>query len=259
MRKNIYTLISLIAVLAIAACSKSGNQEKIIAVEKEFSFQPWELLSESGSTLSLISNTIEPQKCGGTKVKIEVKIDPRGVIVNVNGLTYPSLCDNISLKATDTSRIEGLKKGSYSFKINLKNAIVNDGSLTIEDNKYTLSMNKLDGIEVPISEIMRVPKGLIWGYVSYELPQEANYTKFIDKLKKIASPQNDIPKGDYGYFTMGDQSKFNVKVKIDQPKNKTEHLVYYLNSNSSNLKDLVEEFRNAAFEVKFYTSDGKAF
>ena len=120
---------------------------------------------------------------------------------------------------------------------------------------YTDLSSYSNEISFAINEV----KNIGWLSKNHEFTTGETEQDFIDKLKKIASPQNDIPKGDYGYFTMGDQSKFNVKVKIDQPKNKTEHLVYYLNSNSSNLKDLVEEFRNAAFEVKFYTSDGKIF
>jgi hypothetical protein len=259
MRKKIYTAISILIVLTIASCSKSNNQEKIIAVEKEFSFQPWETLSETGGTFSLITSTINKQNCGGTKVNIVSQQNGSAININVNGLINPPVCDGKSQLATDTTLISGLTKGKYAFKINLKDAIINDGSLTVEDNKFILSMRKLDGIEVPVSEVLRIPKGLIWGYVNYDQIQEPQYVKFESKLKKFATLQTDIPKGDYGYFTIGEQAKFNVKVTIDKPKATTKHLLYYLNSNNSELKNLVDEFRDPAFEIKFFTSDGKIF
>jgi hypothetical protein len=259
MRKKIYTAISFLIVLTFVSCSKSNNQEKIIAVEKEFSFQPWETLSETGGTFSLITNTINKQKCSGTKVNIVSELIGSSINIHVNGLINPIVCEEKAQLATDTTLISGLTKGKYAFKINLKDAIINEGTLTVDDNKFSLSMRKLDGIEVPMTEVFRIPKGLIWGYVNYEQNQESQYFKFESKLKKFATLQTDIPKGDYGYFIINDQSKFNVKVNIDQPKATTKHLLYYLNSNTTELKNLVEEYRDPAFDIKFFTSDGKVF
>jgi hypothetical protein len=258
MRKNVYT-ISLIIFTAFIGCSKSDNQEKIIEIEKEFSFQPWQTLTESGGEFSLVAQTIKKQECGGAKVNISTDFNSKSITIKVNGLSYPPNCGSQAEIATDTVKFNSLSKGTYNFKITLKDAVVNEGSLIVEDNKYSLNMNRLYGIELPQTEIMRIPKGLIWGYVTYEQSQEAQYVKFESKLKKFATLQSDIPKGDYGYFTINDQAKFNVKVTIDQPKATTKHLLYYLNSNNTELKNLVDEFRDSAFEIKFFTSDGKVF
>lgn len=256
MRKNVYT-ISLITFLAFLGCSKPNNQDKIIEIEKEFSFQPWQTLNESGGGFSLIAQTLKKQDCGGAKVDITSLIDAQNISIKVKGLTLPSVC-GVAQIASDTIQLNGLTKGTYAFKIVLKDAVINEGTLKVEDNKYALSMNRFDGIEVPQSEIMRIQKGLIWGYVNYEQNQQSNYTKFEERLKKIATVQTDLPKGDYGYFVIGEQSNFNVKAIIN-PKGTTKHLLYYLNSNSNELKNLVDEYRNPAFEIKFFTSDGKVF
>jgi hypothetical protein len=257
MRRNVYT-ISLISFLAFLGCSKSNTQDKIIEIEKEFSFQPWQTLNESGGNFSLIAQTLKKQDCGGAKVDITTQIDALNISVNVKGLTYPAICGSQPELATDTIQLSGLTNRTYNFKIILKDAVVNQGSLKVDDSRYVLNMTRLDGIEVPQTEIMRIQKGLIWGYVNYEQNQQSNYVKFEDKLKKIATAQSDIPKGDYGYFVINDQSTFNVKATINS-KGATKHLLYYLNSNNTALKDLVDEFRGPAFEIKFFTSDGKVF
>jgi hypothetical protein len=257
MRKNVYT-ISLIIFLALMGCNKINNQDKIIEIEKEFSFQPWQTLSESGGGFSLIAQTLKKQNCGGTKVDITSLIEAQNISVKVKGLIFPAVCGSQPQFATDTTQLTPLQKGIYNFKIILKDAVVNEGSLKVEDNKYVLNMSKLDGIEVSQTEIMRIQKGLIWGYVNYEQNQDSKFIKFTERLKKFATLQNDIPKGDYGYFVIGDQSSFNVKATIN-PKGSTKHLLYYLNSTNAELKDLVDEFRDPAFEVKFFTSDGKVF
>jgi hypothetical protein len=256
MRKNVYT-ISLITFLALMGCSKSDNK-KIIEIEKEFTFQPWQTLSETGSEFSLVAQTLKKQDCGGAKVNIIQQNDGKNLSIKINGITNPSVCGTQPEIASDTIKFTGLAKGLYNFKIILKDAIVNEGSLTVEDNRYSFNMFNLYGIEVPQTDIMRVPKGLIWGYVNYEQNQESQYTKFETKLKKIATVQTDIAKGDYGFFVIGDQSNFNVKATINT-KGVTKHLLYFLNSNNLALKDLVDEFRASTFEVKFFTSDGKAF
>jgi hypothetical protein len=256
MRKNVYT-ISLITFLAFVGCIKSDNK-KIIEIEKEFTFQPWQTLSETGSEFSLIAQTLKKQDCGGAKVNIVQQNDGKNLSIKINGIINPPVCGSQPEIASDTIKFSSLAKGQYNFKIILKDAIINEGSLTVEDNRYSLDMFNLYGIEVPQTDIMRVPKGLIWGYVNYEQNQESQYTKFETKLKKIASLQTDIAKGDYGFFVIGDQSIFNVKANINT-KGVTKHLLYYLNSNNLALKDLVDEFRGSAFEIKFFTSDGKVF
>jgi hypothetical protein len=257
MRKNVYT-ISLITFLAFLGCSKSNNQDKIIEIEKEFSFQPWQTLNESGGDFSLIAQTLKKQDCGGAKVDISSLIDGQNISVKVKGLTLPAVCGAVPQIAADTIQLNGLSKGTYFFKIILKDAVVNEGTLKVEDGRYALNMKRFDGIEVPQSEIIRIPKGLIWGYVNYEQNQQSNYIKFEERLKKFATAQTDIPKGDYGYFVIGEQSNFNVKATINS-KGTTKHLLYYLNTNSSELKNLVDEYRGPAFEIKFFTSDGKVF
>jgi hypothetical protein len=257
MRKSVYT-ISLITFLAFIGCNKINNQDKIIEIEKEFSFQPWQTLNESGGGFSLIAQTLKKQNCGGAKVDVTSLVDAQNISIKVKGLVYPTVCGSQPEFAADTTQLSGLVKGTYNFKIILKDAVVNEGSLKVEDNKYVLNMVKFDGIEVPQTEIMRIQKGLIWGYVNYEQNQDSKFIKFTERLKKFATVQNDIPKGDYGYFVIGDQSSFNVKATIN-PKGSTKHLLYYLNSNNTELKDLVNEFRDPAFEIKFFTSDGKVF
>jgi uncharacterized lipoprotein NlpE involved in copper resistance len=257
MRKNVFT-ISLILFLALMGCNKINNQDKIIEIEKEFSFQPWQTLNEFGGGFSLITQTLKKQTCGGTKVDITALVDAQNISIKVKGLTYPAVCGNQPQFAMDTTQLSSLIKGTYNFKIILKDAVINEGSLRVDDNKYVLKMAKLDGIELPQTEIMRVPKGLIWGYLNYDMTQDSKSIKFTERIKKFATIQNDIPKGDYGYFVIGDQSSFNVKATINS-KGSTKHLLYYLNTSNTELKNLVDEFRDPAFEIKFFTADGKVF
>jgi hypothetical protein len=257
MRKNVYT-ISLITFLAILGCNKSNNQDKIIEIEKEFSFLPWQGLNESGGVVGLVVQTLKKQDCGGADVDVTTRLDGKNLSIKVNGLIYPPICGSQPQIASDTIQFNDIPKGTYNLKISLKDAIVNDGYLTVTDNKFSMSMNKLYGIEVSQNEIMRIQKGLIWGYVNYEQNQQSKYTKFEERLKKFATVQTDIPKGDYGYFVINDQASINVKATIET-KGSTKHLLYYLNTNNTDLKDLVDEFRDPAFEVKFFTSDGKVF
>lgn len=257
MRKNVY-IISLITFLAFLGCNKSNNQDKIIEIEKEFSFQPSQGLNESGSIVGLVAQTLKKQDCGGATIDITSRIDGNNISVKVNGLVYPSVCGTQPQFATNNIQFLNIPKGTYNLKISLKDAIVNDGYLTVTDNKFSVSMNKLYGIEVSQNEIMRIQKGLIWGYVNYEQNQQSKYIKFEERLKKFASIQTDIPKGDYGYFVINDQANINVKATIE-PKGSTKHLLYYLNSTNTELKNLVDEFRDPAFEIKFFTSDGKVF
>jgi hypothetical protein len=200
MKKKIYTLFALI-ILSSFGCNRNKESDKIIDVEKEFTFQMWEQLDENGGNFQLIATTLQNQKCGGTHIEFSQNTIANKLTVTLKSLLQPSVCNGKLEPAVDTISLGNLTKGSYKLNINLKDAVLNDGALVVDDKKYTVIMNKDDGIVMPQKEILRVPKGAIWGFVAYENGQEAKLAKFNDNLLRIATPLS-VAQGDYGYFTL---------------------------------------------------------
>jgi hypothetical protein len=258
MKKNFYTFLALFTLL-LFACNKNKGSDKIIDVEKEFTFQLWEQLDEFGGNFQLVASTIQTPKCGGTHITYTQNSIGSKITLTLKDLAPPLNCNGKLEQAVDTISLGNLPKGTYKLNINLKDAILNDGTLFVEDKKYTVSMAKSDGIEMPQREILRVPKGAIWGYFSYDNGQEAKVTKFTDKLTSMTSPLS-ISQGDYGYFNVK-SSSVEIKLPFDTKKANTKQLFTTLNSGISRqeLQNSIQDARNQGLDLKVFTFEGKTF
>ena len=260
MRKKSCVLSLLIIVsMTVISCKKDPDKSTFVDVEKEFNIQPWEKLTESGGTFQLQISTVKNQDCGGTGINTNFSSANNKFVTTILSLKKPANCTGSLSPAQDSVDLGQLPKGTYTININLRDVVSNAGTLTVEDQKFRLDMNKIDGINVPKTEIFRVPKGLIWGSVSFDNAQNAVLAKFLDKLSKIATAVSDIPKGDYGYFNVKDALNPDIKGQGTSSKPTTKSYIYYLTSTNSALESIVKEYRDQGLELKFYTSDGKIF
>ncbi len=258
-KKSCVLSLFVIASMMMVSCKKDPNKDSFVDVEKEFNIQPWEKLTESGGVFQLQISTVKNQDCGGTGINTNFSSANNKFVTTILSLRNPATCNGTLSPAQDSVDLGQLPKGTYSININLRDVVSNTGTLTIEDQKFRLDMNKKDGINVPKTEIFRVPRGLIWGSVSFDNTQNAILAKFLDKLSKIATSVSDIPKGDYGYFNVKDASNPEIKGQGTSSKPTTKSYIYSLTSNNAALESIVKEYRDQGLELKFYTSDGKIF
>ena len=254
MKKQIFIAFATVFLLTLG-CNKDNKADKIIDIEKEFTFQLWEQLDEKGGNLQLLSATIQSQKCSGTRIEYTQNIINNKITLTLKALIPPAVCDNKAVPATDTISFGNLAKGTYKLNINLKDVVLNEGTLVVEDKKYSVAMAKTDGIDLSNQEVLRVPRGAIWGYVSYETGQETKLLKFNDNLSRIATPLS-ISHGDYGYFIVK-PSAVEMKSAYDPKKSNVRQLLYNLNGNRSELQGLIQDYRSQGLDIKILTYDGK--
>ena len=254
MKKNIYAL-STIFTLLIFSCNKNKASDKIIDVEKEFTFHLWEQLDENGGNFQIIARTIQNQNCGGTHIGYTQNTIGSKITLTLNNLIAPNLCNGKLEPAVDTINLGNIAKGSYKLNINLKDAVLNEGILVVDEKKYALNMFKLDGIDLPEKEVLRVPKGAIWGFVSYDNGQEAKLNKFNDNLLRFTSPLS-IFQGDYGYFNVK-PSSVEIKSAFDSKKANVKQILLNLSGSRTDLQNLIQEYRSQGLDIKIFTFDGK--
>lgn len=262
MRRKITTKIiqsigTAALIFCLSACDKKANEEKIIDVEKEFNVQMWEKLDAYGGSLQFVVSTIKNQPCGNTGIEMNSNQINSKLTITIKSLVQPLRCDNISQPAVDTLTIGNISTGSYNFNINLKDVVLNSGTLTVKDNMYKLYFIKQDGISLITPEILRVPSGTIWGYVSFDTGQDAKLVKFFDNLNKIATPIT-IPSGNYGYFNII-SNKVEIKANFDTKKQNIRQIFHNLTKSSIELENLVNEYRSQGLDIKMLTYDGKVF
>ncbi len=256
--KNALLILSLtILSPLINGCKKSANDVKIIDIEKEFNIQLWEKLEETGSSLQLVVTTIQQQSCGGTRIDMSSNKIFNNLTVTIKTLIPPPVCTGSMQPARDTLTIGKLDKGEYGLNINLKDVVLNSGTLSVYDNQYNIAMKNEDGITVTLPELMRVPVGTIWGNVSFDSANESKYLKFIENMNKIAEPLN-VPNGNYGYFIVG-TSKIDIKSGFESKKINVRQIFHKLNKPMTELDNLVREYRSQGLDIKIMTYNGKVF
>lgn len=238
-------------------CGKSANEDKIIDIDKEFNIQLWEKLEETGGNLQLIVSTIQNQSCSVTRIDMSSNRIDSKLTVTIKSLIYPQICSGVSQPAFDTLTIGNMAKGEYSLNINLKDVVLNSGILTVDEKKFKVSMANQDGISVTTPELMRVPSGTIWGYVSFENGQDSKLLKFMDNLNKIAAPVT-VPNGNYGHFVVG-TSKIDIKSSFTTKKPNVRQIFHTLTKSTVDLENLITEYRNQGLDIRILTYSGKVF
>ena len=237
-QKNLFSFIFFIALLITGACKRdSSEQIKVIDIKKEFSIQPWEILKVSGSEFGfLIAST--DKKCDGTKMRIVPLVSQSSVSINLQAFINPDSCLNTTDVVRDTTKLGLLSNGNYALQINLKDVVLNKGTLAVSDTKLSLQMQTTDGITIPVTDISRVPQGTIWGTLKYNADQENLVNAFSDSLKTYAH-NFSLVNGNYGYFQFIDNT-FTLNpsttattftnqrtyfVRLDQPLSSLKNLI----------------------------------
>ena len=245
--------------LLTTSCRKNlGDKETIIAVDKEFEIVPWEKLDEQGGTLQLRIATIQNQECGGTHINYAVDALNNQLTVSLKSLVYPLTCNGFAEPARDTISLSNLKKGEIPFKLTLKDVVINDGILHVEDGRYSFVMKKENGISIPKKEILRVPQGAIWGFISNDNGQDERFTQMIDSLKTISTPLS-IPTGDYGYFNYTG-TDIGIAAKFITQRPNIRRFIFRQTGTKEQLNSILKYFRTVAgMDFMVLTSDGKTF
>lgn len=252
-------LIIAVSLFLTISCRKNlGDKETIIAVDKEFEIIPWETLNDLGGSLQLRIATIQNQECGGTRINYATSSINNQLSVSLKSLAYPLTCNGFAEPAHDTVDLSNIKKGDYPFQVNLKGVVINDGTLHVEDGRYFLEMKTENGISMPKKELLRVPQGAIWGFISNDNGQDARYAQMIDSLKTITTPLS-IPAGDYGYFSYTG-TDIGIAAKFTTQRPNIRRFIFKQTGTKEQLNGMLKYFRTVAgMDFLVFTSDGRSY
>ena len=157
----------------------------------------------------------------------------------------------------DAIDLSTLKKSDIPFRLTLKDVIINDGILHVEDGRYFFEMKKENGISMPKKELLRVPQGAIWGFIATDNGQDARYAQMIDSLKTITTPLS-MPTGDYGYFNYTG-TDIGIAAKFTTSKPTVRRFILRQTGTKDQLNSILKYFRTVAgVDFMILTYDGKS-
>ncbi len=252
-------IIAVASFLLTTSCRKNiGDKETIVVVDKEFEIIPFEKLDDYGGSLQLRLATIQNQECGGTRINYTTNAFNNQLTVSLKSLAYPLICNGFAEPARDTIDLSNQKKGDIPFSLNLKDVVINDGILHVEDGRYVFEMKKENGISMPKKELLRVPQGAIWGFISNDNGQDARYQQMIDSLKTMTAPLS-IPTGDYGYFNYTG-TDIGISAKFTTQRPTVRRFLLRQTGTKEQLNSIVKYFKTVAgMDFLLFTSDGKSY
>jgi len=264
--KKLVLLLCLGALMSLflAACSVDEDENpKVIAdIEDDYFIVLWEDLGLPARSLQFQVETVDEQACENTFIDYAYRRSTSALNLSLNGILepHPSECNESPTTIQETIDLGFLSEGVYDIQINVKNAVINNGLLTVRNDRYQLEMYTDDGFQLQQTELRRVPENTFWGYVAYrDTDASPLATDFLNKVEEAAAPLS-LKVGYYGHFDVQDDKSL---VLADVPSNKyIKTFAYAFDSNQDAVETLLDEYRtmyDEQLELKIYTDTGEVW
>lgn len=256
--------VYLLSLFLMTGCDFSSLDDPIVIteVDDEFTVDIWETLAptKEGRNLLVKIESIKTENCLNYRIDYQFNQDGNRLKVALNNIVKPLDC--VTGEATVKADINTgyLLNGIYSFNIDLKNTILNNGQLTILGDSYTLDMYSENGFSLKRKELLRVPTSAIWGYVTFQkASDEALANQFIEALQSKSHNPSSYRPGYYGYF---DIAAIDRKVTVhEQPATANmKTFLYDYTDDAGKLKELVNRYRQDygnQLTIKLYNAQGE--
>lgn len=258
-------LLSCFLLIFFSACPKD-NPTVIVDVEDDFYIQMFEDISGGGRQFYINITTIKEQTCLNYEIDYDLNFNEQlnNIELIINDLVEPTDCETGTGTATVSIPFGTLSEKLYTLDINLKNAVINKGTLGVYSDRYELDTDSDDGIEVVQDILYRIPANTIWGYVAYQSEEEEYANNFISNLNDHTSTfdiANNLlyKEGDYGYFRLDNQKFLSFPEQINAANYQT-FIYQYDGEDLTDIEAIKNEAcgeTNANLSIMVFTHDGR--
>ena len=258
-------LALFIIVIGFVGCNKSTEDPNIlINIENEFTISMLETLNSATNPINLVVTTVDPLECTNYEIIHSHSIISSSVHASIDYLREPEDCNPGTVQATSNIQLGRLANGVYEFQLNLeKSSIINNGTLVINDQSYSIELETEYGIDFPLKRLNKIPNGYFWGTINLAPDGDENIPE--DLLEELAQASNlhTLTAGNYGYFDI--ENDLSIKLKSDNilPFNpiKTTSFIFSLEGDKTSIKTILDNYRNnyeGEFDIQLVTSEGES-
>lgn len=246
MEKSLYMRIWVGVILCgvlLSACQQDEEPIIISEVEDEFYVEMQEAFLPEGRSLQLVLSTIALEECLQTIIDVDYFRLPDAASITINEIRPISDCTPGMAPATATVNLGQIESPTLPLTIDIRGAVINNGSIAVNEDYYRLYMEVEGGIIVAEDLLRRIPEGTIWGAMLHD-ESEAIQLAAQSLLQDIAalSKAQLLQSGYYGYFEIDDNGlSFKEGTQL---ANAPAVFQYQLKESVQQLKALVAQYRN---------------
>jgi hypothetical protein len=199
-----------IILIFFLSCSKEGVVENIYTIPEEFKLDLTQVLSDNGPIPAFDLTTLDKIGCSDQQLKTEYSRITNNAYIKIIGVEIVEPCitaDYISSQISDN-----FNEGLYNFMIQVKNDVENQGTFSVRDDYFSITMYKSPNILLGDAFIKRLPADVWWGAVYFT----DNYSKEqSEKLKNILDDHStvlpELKTGNYGLFEVTESEKVIIE------------------------------------------------
>ena len=260
MRLPVYLLLLLFTLAFLYGCPQKTDDigDQIVDVKEEFLIDIWEELIGDVRSFRIDLETIEEESCLNYGINYSVHMSNGNINITINDLEEPADCLPGNAPAREFVELGQWINGFFNVEINLRDAVVNEGRLTVSNDKYLLSMESEEGISLVRTRLFKVPISTIWGEVAYddaELDNEVN--AFMADITELGQHRQYQP-GYYGYFSIEQDQSLILRDASDLPFNQT--FILKLDGEKDQVVSLLDQYRDSMgdrMQIRLFTWRGE--
>jgi hypothetical protein len=210
MRQHFYTLL-ILKIFLVSACAIDKPETPIVVTEiaKEFSLQMRETLDTSGRAFILRVSTIKAYDCSNYAIQYIWRSQGNALLLSLLRIAAPFTCDHKPGKIHAETNAGELGHGNYPIAVDLRGAVINKGTLSVQPDRYQLRLDTEHGLVIEQKDLMRIPAESVWGYVTFTPDSKNLALSLVQEIFDLSQPI-ELPKGFYGYYSI-DENGLSVE------------------------------------------------
>ncbi len=256
-----FVFLPFAGLLLLQSCRKDKDDPVVIVTtDPEFQVDLFEQRDESDGhpVFGLWIRSVAKFPCSNYLIDYESLMSGSNILIRLNDVYAADTCQSGFSPAQVFVPIGNLLPGTYRFSLTLGNAIENNGTLNVFENRYELSIDQPQAIDFQNLVLNKMPEGTLWGYaVTPDAASAERGGAFLADLKNITAEHN-LPAGFYSYFTISGTGLIAPYPGF-VPAGPIQFFVRKSISDPQNLQTLLQQYRSTpqnALQIRCLTTTG---
>jgi hypothetical protein len=258
--RNLLLLLPFVVVLS--ACNLDDSEKEIIVtLETDFTVIVLEDLSKPGA-LQFEVRTTEMRPCTNSTIGLDIDKIGDEISLFINEVSEPADCEVGEAPAKGTVGTDIIPDGVLGLNVSLQNAVENQGTIELTDDRFIVQMGTQDGVSFAEREFFKIPEGIIWGYFAFD--ESGGMGEEVQEIIQTFEDTNlaaGLVDGHYGYFKTN-AGEINW-MRSDTEKSKLVSFVYQAGTNLDETINLLVDFKEghpeSELEAGLFLWDGRSF